>query len=413
MGQTWTAGVSVFRIPLACLMGIACVTTPLPLTNVRAGPSIYILWSGVCPQLARLCLLYVKEKLHQNEKDHLDRQMRNNCLQLLLQHLKTRHMWNISLIPFKSPAWNTFIVSQTHLRCHRWGDMQVCLNFWEMLSFSSHVIQAFTKHPDQNTLYFFLFSQQFARKFLCCSEMCGLSLLSDFSSVVGKFANFGQTWLSEIGMVLWRFCVIRKNKCFWQICINLCSTGVGMVVGKCLCGQLHFGVASSFSSGFLLHLSCCFLTINFPIFSVWKCWSFFLQFCFQLLTPWRRLHLDSWAATSSGSETTGCARPSLKHSTPRLGNPSKESTAGQRCIMWVHFLAWGRGGSRILVRALVEFSPQGGWTHNLLNMGVFHLKLPKNCMILKKNLGGQGGPPPVPLDPLVWGKREYAGGGGR
>ncbi len=46
-----------------------------------------------------------------------------------------------------------------------------------------------------------------------------------------------------------------------------------------------------------------------------------------------------------------------------------------------------------------SFDPKGGpWANNLLKIGVFPLKLPENCMILKKSWG-QGGP--GPLDPLL------------
>ncbi len=52
---------------------------------------------------------------------------------------------------------------------------------------------------------------------------------------------------------------------------------------------------------------------------------------------------------------------------------------------------FGQGGP-------AEFWPQGGpWAQNLLQIGVFPLKLPENCIILKK-FGGKGGPT---LDPLL------------
>ena len=56
-----------------------------------------------------------------------------------------------------------------------------------------------------------------------------------------------------------------------------------------------------------------------------------------------------------------------------------------------------RRGSRILVRGPEELWPQGGlWAQTLLKKGFFPLKLPENCMILKKSWG-QGGPgPPAP-----------------
>ncbi len=45
-----------------------------------------------------------------------------------------------------------------------------------------------------------------------------------------------------------------------------------------------------------------------------------------------------------------------------------------------------------------SFDPKGGgWAQNLLKIGVFPLKLPENCMILKKSWG-KGGPGPC-LDP--------------
>ncbi len=58
-----------------------------------------------------------------------------------------------------------------------------------------------------------------------------------------------------------------------------------------------------------------------------------------------------------------------------------------------------RCGSRILVRgAQWSFDPKRGepWEQNLLKIRGFPLKLPENCMILKKS-SGLGGP----LDPLL------------
>ena len=50
---------------------------------------------------------------------------------------------------------------------------------------------------------------------------------------------------------------------------------------------------------------------------------------------------------------------------------------------------WSGGPRRVL-------TPRGPWAHNLLKIRVFPLKLPENCMILKKSLGQRGPGPPGP-----------------
>ena len=55
---------------------------------------------------------------------------------------------------------------------------------------------------------------------------------------------------------------------------------------------------------------------------------------------------------------------------------------------------FGRGGPG-------EFWPQGPWALNLLKIGFFPLKLPENCMNLKKSWGKGGGPPGPSLDSLL------------
>ena len=48
---------------------------------------------------------------------------------------------------------------------------------------------------------------------------------------------------------------------------------------------------------------------------------------------------------------------------------------------------FGQGGP-------TEFGPQGPWAQNLLKIGVSPLKLPENCMIMKKSWGQGGRAPP-------------------
>ncbi len=70
------------------------------------------------------------------------------------------------------------------------------------------------------------------------------------------------------------------------------------------------------------------------------------------------------------------------------------------CILWKP-----RGGSRILVRGPSGVLTSGGpWAQHCSEIGFFPLKVPENCMILKKKniLGARWGPSPqAPLDRLV------------
>ena len=77
--------------------------------------------------------------------------------------------------------------------------------------------------------------------------------------------------------------------------------------------------------------------------------------------------------------------------------PTRDSTHFLQCVSPACSF---RRGSRILVReGPVKFGPQGGALNpNWLKIGLFPLKLPENCMILKKSWG-QGGP--GILDPLL------------
>ncbi len=99
-----------------------------------------------------------------------------------------------------------------------------------------------------------------------------------------------------------------------------------------------------------------------------------------LLLPWK---IDS----------PPCLCPWFSHPVSALG-----------CLILSHLLAsspcftltqpvGGSCGSRILVRGPVEFWLKGAWAQTLLNIGVFPLQLPQNCMILEKSWG-QGGPGP-------------------
>ncbi len=68
-----------------------------------------------------------------------------------------------------------------------------------------------------------------------------------------------------------------------------------------------------------------------------------------------------------------------------------------------------RRRSRILVRGQRSFGPRGGALSSKFaqNRG-FPLKLPENCMILKKSWmqGGGGSGPKAPLDPLLCSSRS-------
>ncbi len=85
---------------------------------------------------------------------------------------------------------------------------------------------------------------------------------------------------------------------------------------------------------------------------------------------------------------------------------SKLFESRRDCRCFTRRKHWGvaaiRCGSRILLRGPSRvLTPRGGaWAQNLLKIGVFPLKLPENCMMLKKHWGK--GTPLDPLLAIVW-----------
>ena len=91
-------------------------------------------------------------------------------------------------------------------------------------------------------------------------------------------------------------------------------------------------------------------------------------------------------------------RSSHREDTPRQPHPTPEMTPETQWLQFssvrpsVHLFQWcdgtpPSGGSRILVRGSGVLNPRGAWAQNLLTIRGFPIKLPENCMILKKSSG--------------------------